>query len=118
MWIQKALANSKPGVLRRAMHTKMGHNIPAKKLNAAIKKGGITGKRASLAKTLKGFHHKQPEQDEDIGNTIYDYDVSHSAIDTAMDANALSSCAVSVVDKPRSLQSNTRRQTFGQDRAC
>ena len=32
-----------------------GKKIPAKKLNAAAKKGGVEGKRARLAKTLKSF---------------------------------------------------------------
>lgn len=50
-WIQKAI--KKPGALRQALHIKKGKDIPAKKLNVAAKKGGVMGKRARLAKTLK-----------------------------------------------------------------
>jgi len=52
-WIQKAI--KKPGSLRRSLGVKKGQKIPAKKLNAAAKKGGKLGQRARLAKTLKGF---------------------------------------------------------------
>ena len=52
-WIQKAI--KKPGSLRASLGVKKGKNIPAKKLNAAAKKGGKLGQRARLAKTLKGF---------------------------------------------------------------
>jgi len=54
-WIQDAIR--KPGSLRKELHVKKGEKIPAKKLNAAAKKGGKEGQRARLAKTLKGFHH-------------------------------------------------------------
>lgn len=52
-WIQKAIKH--PGALRRELHVPKGKKIPAKKLNAAAKKPGIEGKRARLAKTLRGF---------------------------------------------------------------
>ena len=52
-WIQKAI--KKPGALRASLGVKKGQDIPAKKLNAAAKKGGKLGQRARLAKTLKGF---------------------------------------------------------------
>ncbi len=52
-WIQKAI--KKPGALRASMDIKKGKKIPAKKLNAAAKKGGKLGQRARLAKTLKSF---------------------------------------------------------------
>ena len=52
-WIQKAV--KKPGALRKSLGVKKGQKIPAKKLNAAAKKGGKLGQRARLAKTLKGF---------------------------------------------------------------
>ena len=52
-WIQKAI--KKPGSLRASLGIKKGKKIPAKKLNAAAKKGGKLGQRARLAKTLKGF---------------------------------------------------------------
>lgn len=50
-WIAGAI--KKPGALRKELHVKAGSKIPAKKLNAAAKKGGVEGKRANLAKTLK-----------------------------------------------------------------
>ena len=50
-WIQKAI--KKPGSLRKSLNIKKGEKIPAKKLNAAAKKGGKLGQRARLAKTLK-----------------------------------------------------------------
>ena len=52
-WIQKAI--KKPGALRKELGVKAGKTIPAKKLSAAAQKPGILGKRARLAKTLKGF---------------------------------------------------------------
>ena len=51
--IKKAI--KKPGSLRKSLGVKKGQKIPAKKLNAAAKKGGKLGQRARLAKTLKGF---------------------------------------------------------------
>jgi hypothetical protein len=53
-WIQKAI--KKPGALRKELGVKKGKKIPAKKLNAAAKKGGKLGARARLAKTLKKLH--------------------------------------------------------------
>lgn len=55
-WIQKAI--KKPGALRKALGAKKGKPIPAKKLNAAAKKGGKLGARARLAKTLRTFKKK------------------------------------------------------------
>lgn len=52
-WIQDAI--KKPGALRKELGVKKGKKIPAKKLNAAAKKGGKMGQRARLAKTLKGM---------------------------------------------------------------
>lgn len=52
-WIAGAI--KKPGALRKELGAKAGKPIPAKKLNAAAKKGGKLGQRARLAKTLKGF---------------------------------------------------------------
>ena len=49
--IKKAI--KKPGSLRKSLGIKKGQKIPAKKLNAAAKKGGKLGQRARLAKTLK-----------------------------------------------------------------
>lgn len=53
-WISKAVG--KKGALHKALGVPAGKKIPAKTLNAAAKKGGIMGKRARLAKTLKGLH--------------------------------------------------------------
>ena len=53
-WIKGAIKH--PGVLRRSLGAKEGENIPEKKLNAAAKKGGVLGRRARLAKTLKAMH--------------------------------------------------------------
>lgn len=53
-WIQKAI--KKPGALHKELGVPMDKKIPAKKLEAAAKKGGKLGQRARLAETLKGFH--------------------------------------------------------------
>ncbi len=55
-WIQKAV--KKPGSLRKALGVKKGQKIPAKKLNAAAKKGGKLGQRARLAMTFKKMRKK------------------------------------------------------------
>lgn len=52
-WIKGAIKH--PGSLHKELHVPQGQKIPTKKLNAAAKKGGVEGKRANLAKTLKGF---------------------------------------------------------------
>ena len=52
-WIQSAI--KKPGSLRKSLGVKEGQKIPAKKLSAAAKKPGVTGRRARLAMTLKGL---------------------------------------------------------------
>jgi len=58
-WIAGAI--KKPGALRKELGVSGGKKIPAKKLNAAAKKGGVEGKRANLAKTLKGFKKNKTE---------------------------------------------------------
>jgi len=50
-WIAGAI--KKPGALRESLGVKKGQKIPEKKLAAAAKKPGVTGKRARLAETLK-----------------------------------------------------------------
>ncbi len=55
-WIQAI--GMKKGALHRELGVKKGVKIPTKKLAAAAKKGGVEGKRARLAETLKSFHHK------------------------------------------------------------
>ena len=52
-WIQDAI--SKPGALKKTLGVKKGETIPAKKLETAAKKSGVTGQRARLAQTLKGL---------------------------------------------------------------
>lgn len=55
-WIQKAI--KKEGSLRKTLKVKKGEKIPEKKLEAAAKKGGKTGKRARLAMTLKKLNEE------------------------------------------------------------
>ena len=52
-WIQKM--HMKKGALHQELSVPEGKKIPVKKLNAAAKAPGIEGKRARLAKTLKGL---------------------------------------------------------------
>lgn len=56
-WIAGAI--KKPGALHRELGVPQGKKIPAGKLKAAAGKGGKIGKRARLAETLKGFHHRK-----------------------------------------------------------
>lgn len=53
-WIKSAI--SKPGALKKELHVPAGKKIPAKKLEAAAKKGGKIGARARLAETLKSLN--------------------------------------------------------------
>jgi len=51
-WISGAI--KKPGALRKALNTPKGKDIPAAKLNKAVKSGSpLMKRRANLAKTLK-----------------------------------------------------------------
>ena len=52
-WIQDAI--KKPGALRRTAGVKKGQKIPTGKLARLAGKPGVTGKRARLAQTLRGF---------------------------------------------------------------
>lgn len=52
-WIAGAIKS--PGALHKELHVPAGEKIPAKKLNAAAKKGGKEGKRARFAKVLASF---------------------------------------------------------------
>ncbi len=54
-WIAGAITN--PGALRRTLKVKRGQKIPGDRLRSAAKQGGVTGRRARLALTLKKFHH-------------------------------------------------------------
>ena len=53
-WIKGAIKH--PGALHKELGVPKGKKIPAKKLKAAAKKGGVEGKRARLAETLKKMH--------------------------------------------------------------
>lgn len=55
-WIAGAIKH--PGALHKQLGVPQGQKIPEKKLEGAASKGGVLGKRARLAETLKGFHHK------------------------------------------------------------
>lgn len=55
-WIQGA--NIKKGALHRELGVPIGQKIPTGKLAGAAQKGGLLGKRARLAQTLKGFKKK------------------------------------------------------------
>lgn len=50
-WIQGAIKH--PGALHKELGVPQGKKIPTKKLNAAANKGGVLGRRARLAQTLK-----------------------------------------------------------------
>ena len=56
-WIAKAI--NKPGALHRQLGVPADKPIPAGKLKAAEKKGGLLGKRARLADTLKKIAKKK-----------------------------------------------------------
>ena len=51
-------AIKKPGELHRDLGVPQGKKIPAKKLQAAAKRGGKVGERARFAEELKGFKKK------------------------------------------------------------
>jgi hypothetical protein len=52
-WIKGAIKH--PGALHKDLGVPQGQPIPAKKLDAAAARGGVVGRRARLAKTLKGI---------------------------------------------------------------
>jgi hypothetical protein len=54
-WIQGAIKH--PGALHRELGVPQGQKIPAGKIAKAAKAGGVLGKRARLAMTLKKMHH-------------------------------------------------------------
>lgn len=53
-WIQGAIG--KPGALHEELGVPKGQKIPEAELDAAAKKKGKLGKRARLAKTLRGMN--------------------------------------------------------------
>jgi hypothetical protein len=54
-WIAGAIKH--PGALHKELGVPEGKKIPAGKLRAAAKKGGVEGKRARLAVTLSHIAH-------------------------------------------------------------
>lgn len=50
-WIKAAIKH--PGALHRMLGVPAGHKIPAGMLSKAASKGGVLGRRARLAQTLK-----------------------------------------------------------------
>jgi hypothetical protein len=61
-WIAGAI--KRPGALHRKLGVPQDKKIPAGKLDAAAKKGGLIGKEARLAKTLKSLHERQEQVQE------------------------------------------------------
>ena len=59
MWIAGAIKH--PGSLRKELHVKKGHKIPAGKLEKASHAGGKEGRRARLAMTLKKLGHRKED---------------------------------------------------------
>lgn len=55
-WIAGATQNK--GALHRQLGVPEGQTIPPAKLDAAAQAGGLLGRRARLAETLKGFRKK------------------------------------------------------------
>lgn len=55
-WIAGAVGKH-PGALHKKMGIPEGKPIPAGKLEKAASKGGVIGKEARLAETLKGMNH-------------------------------------------------------------
>lgn len=67
-WVQAAIKH--PGALHRQLGIPAGHKIPAAQLAAAAGKGGVLGRRARLAQTLRGFAAGgmvEPDADEMMG---------------------------------------------------
>ena len=65
-WIQAA--HMKKGALHRQLGVPEGKPIPQSKLEAAEKKGGLVGKRAHLAETLRGLGPRGHSGGESEGN--------------------------------------------------
>ncbi|MFN3467451.1 MAG: hypothetical protein ACK4WF_07080 [Candidatus Brocadiales bacterium] len=56
-WIQSAIRRK--GALRKALKVKAGKKIPYRLLLKASKKGGLLGRRARLAMTLRKLRQKK-----------------------------------------------------------
>jgi len=59
-WIQSAIKH--PGALRKQLKVKKGKKIPLSKLKKAAKKGGVLGRRARLAITLRKLAAKRKKK--------------------------------------------------------
>lgn len=60
-WIKEAIEH--PGSLHKSLHVKKGEKISESKLKKAEhSKNPSLKKKAVLAETLKGFHHKKKEK--------------------------------------------------------
>jgi len=55
-WIKGAIKH--PGALHKELGVPEGKKIPASKLRKAASKGGVLGRRARLAETLKKLHER------------------------------------------------------------
>lgn len=54
-WISAAI--KRPGALRKKLHAKRGKKLTAAQLHKAERKGGLVGREARLAETLRRFKH-------------------------------------------------------------
>lgn len=54
-WISGAI--KRPGALRKKLHAKRGKKLTAAQLHKAERKGGLVGREARLAETLRRFKH-------------------------------------------------------------
>jgi hypothetical protein len=59
-WIAGAVG--KPGALHKMLGVPMGKKIPSDMLNMAANKGGVMGKRARLAMTLKKINRRKKKK--------------------------------------------------------
>lgn len=53
-WIKSAI--KKPGALHRSLGVPLGQAIPEEEIDEAARSSGVIGRRARLAKTLKGLN--------------------------------------------------------------
>ena len=53
-WIAGAIKH--PGALHRSLRIPAGKKIPVEAIRMAAKKGGVLGRRARLAETLRSLH--------------------------------------------------------------
>ena len=69
-WIKGAIQN--PGALHRTLGVPEGQKIPEAKLEEAKhSKNPTTRRRAALAETLKGMHHKKHRSAKEVRGALY-----------------------------------------------